>query len=237
MSYNKCGTKLRPKKVGSKKIEMERIPNYLWEHGWQQAYEPEDLDEKFLLLDWLAVNRVVGSKRPIKTRQLFVYGEPSTQKTLLIRMLQQALKVYTTGERKSDYSGADDFHDLWVLDEFQDHVAEKTLYEEKPGAYLNHLLKLLDGQRCRLDAKYERVFLKKKNVPIMKRNKGKDLPYLFRKTGPWAERIFPLKFHSHLKRIEEERIVSTAEWGGAYERERLFSRPRGAHHWTRTSFE
>jgi len=128
---------------------MERIANYLWEHGWQQPYEPEDLDEKFLLLDWLAVNRVVGSKRPRKSRQLFIYGEPSTQKRLMRKILQQARRVYTRGERKSDYSGADDFHDLWVLDEFQDHVAERTLYEEKPGAYLNHLLKLLDGQRAR----------------------------------------------------------------------------------------
>ena len=159
----------------------------------------------------VAVNRSVVVSFPIKTRQLFVYGEPSTQRTLLIRMLEQARRVYTTGERKSDYSGADSFHDLWVLDEFQDHVAEKTLFEEKPGVYLNHLLKLLDGQTCRLDAKYERVFLKKRNVPIILMSK--ELPYLFRKTGPWSERIFPLKFLSHLKRIQEERIVATAEWG------------------------
>ena len=72
----------------------------------------------------------------------------------------------------------------------------RTLYEEKPGAYLNHLLKLLDGQKiCRLDAKYERVLLKRIKVPIIQRNKGKDLlPYIFQKTGPWAERIFPFKF-------------------------------------------
>lgn len=61
-----------------------------------------------------------------------------------------------------------------------------------------------------LDAKYERVLLQNRNLPIIQRNKGKDLPYLFRKTGPWSERIFPLKFLSHLKRIQEERIVATA---------------------------
>ena len=82
---------------------MEEIANYLWaRNAWKDPfYSPENLGEKDFLLDWLAINRYVGNIRPIKTRQLFIYGEPSTQKTLFITMLEKALKVYNTGERKA----------------------------------------------------------------------------------------------------------------------------------------
>jgi len=61
----------------------------------------------------LAGNELFG--RPIKRRQLFVYGEASTQKTLMISMLKKSgLRV---GQRKKDYAGAHDFFDLWVIDE------------------------------------------------------------------------------------------------------------------------
>ena len=52
---------------------MEGIAPYLWEPGWAQEYqeyEPEDLGEKDFLLDWVAINRSVGARRPLKTRQL-----------------------------------------------------------------------------------------------------------------------------------------------------------------------
>ena len=110
------------------------------------------------------------------------------------------------------------------MDEFQDHVAEKSLSEEKPGSKnidVGHLLKLLDG---RLDAKYEKVFLKEKNVAITLISK--ELPYLFKKTGPWAERIIPLQFLSHLHEIVEERLIRTAPWGSRIEI-RGSSMPRG----------
>jgi len=83
---------------------MEGIASYLWNHdGWKDPlYSPPDLGEKYFLLDWLAVNRSVRLSFPIKTRQLFIYGEPSTQKTLLITILEQARKIYTTGSRRGD---------------------------------------------------------------------------------------------------------------------------------------
>jgi len=53
----------------------------------------------------------------------------------------------------------------------------------------------------------ERVFLKKRNVPIILMSN--QLPFLLKKTGPWAERIAPLHFLSHLKNIVEERLILT----------------------------
>ena len=38
---------------------------------------------------------------------------------------------------------------------------------------------------------------------------SKELPHLFKKTGPWAERIIPLQFLSHLHEIDEQRLILT----------------------------
>lgn len=74
---------------------MEGIANYLWaRQGWKDPlYSPPDLGEKDFLLDWLAVNRsvVVEFPRPIKTRQLFIYGEPSKEKNLPIILMGKEL--------------------------------------------------------------------------------------------------------------------------------------------------
>ena len=43
--------------------------------------------------------------RPIKTKQLLLYGEPSTQKTLILKMLDQVLNIYHASTRKNDFSG------------------------------------------------------------------------------------------------------------------------------------
>ncbi|CAL9138254.1 unnamed protein product (mitochondrion) [Musa textilis] len=70
----------------------EIIENYLKEHGWPEEYSLEDLGEKSFLLDWLSCHLLFG--RPIKTKQLLLYGEPSTQKTLLFDMLNVVLNIY-----------------------------------------------------------------------------------------------------------------------------------------------
>jgi len=58
----------------------ERMIDYLSDKGWPKEYMPEELNEKFLLLDWIAFNLLAS--RPFRTRQLFIYGGPETQKTL-----------------------------------------------------------------------------------------------------------------------------------------------------------
>lgn len=64
-----------------------KMVTFLEERGWPHEYTAEELQEKYLLLDWIATNLVF--ERPIKSRQLFVYGPPSTQKTLLMSLLKK----------------------------------------------------------------------------------------------------------------------------------------------------
>lgn len=58
----------------------ERLSQYLEERGWPKEYTFDEIKEKYILLDWLAVNLLF--ERPIKTKLLLLYGRPSTQKTL-----------------------------------------------------------------------------------------------------------------------------------------------------------
>jgi len=60
---------------------------FLEERGWPHEYTAEELQDQYLLLDWIAPNLVFA--RPIKSRQRFVYGPPSTQKTLLMSLLKK----------------------------------------------------------------------------------------------------------------------------------------------------
>jgi len=75
---------LREKRLG------ERIAGYLWEKGWPDPYKMEELGDKYFLLDWVAL----VCHRPVKTRQLLMYGSPSTQKTLFLTRLSRVLQVY-----------------------------------------------------------------------------------------------------------------------------------------------
>lgn len=48
-------------------------------------------------------------ERPIKTKQLLVYGKPSTQKTLILDMLGKVVKIYYASSRKNDFTGAHNY--------------------------------------------------------------------------------------------------------------------------------
>lgn len=87
--------KMREETVG------ERISRYVHEKGNPEEYDIEELKEKSLVLDWVACQLVY--QRIIKTKQLFIYGEPSTQKTLLINMIARVLRVYFVGVRKNEF--------------------------------------------------------------------------------------------------------------------------------------
>ena len=189
---------------------LERIQEFLKSRGSPLEYSIEEIQEKSLLLDWLACQ--LCCKRPIKTKQIFVYGEPSTQKTLLFQMLQKILNIYFVSSRRNDFTGANDFYDLWVFDEFHEPSEESRMFgaTEEGTTYSNTILKVLDGQECRLDSKYGRVFKKRKNVPIvMIANK---LPTGMRQEGPFRARFLRLRFSSNIKNLEEERIIATL-WG------------------------
>lgn len=115
-----------------------------------------------MLLDWIACQLIFG--RPIKTKQLFLFGLPSTQKSLIINFISKALRVYFASSRRNDFADADNFYDLWVFDEFHEPDSESSaISSTEAGTAFANMLQLLDRQECRLDSKYSGVFLKKRN--------------------------------------------------------------------------
>ena len=64
------------------------------------------------------------------------------------------IRIYFASSRSNDFTGADDFYDLWVYDEFH-QLDDSSLYgsSDSSNASNNTLLKVLDGQECRLDAR------------------------------------------------------------------------------------
>lgn len=66
--------------LGAKVIDyLEKI------NGRPPEYPIEELKEKYFLLSYIACQICFG--RPIKTRRIFQYGPPSTQKTLIFSFL------------------------------------------------------------------------------------------------------------------------------------------------------
>ncbi|KAK9083552.1 hypothetical protein Scep_030023 [Stephania cephalantha] len=190
---------------------LERILSYFEKKGEPREYDVEELKEKYLVIDWIACQ--LCFKRPIKTKQLFIYGEPSTQKTLLINLLSKVLKTYFASARKNDFAGAHDYYDLWAFDEFHEHCEQQAYGGEITGStaegtsFVNNLLKVLDGQECRLDSKYAKVLQKKRNVPIiMIANK---LPQIMEKHGPFRARFYRIRFSTTIQQLEEERVIAT----------------------------
>lgn len=192
---------------------FNRIIDYLEEKGNPKEYDVEEIREKYLVIDWIACQ--LCFRRPLKTKQLFIYGEPSTQKTLLLHYLAKVLKIYFASSRTNDFAGANDYYDLWTFDEFH----ERELWQEgqqmggstvEGSSFVNNLLKVLDGQECRLDSKYSKVFKKKRNVPIiMIANK---LPQIMERHGPFRARFFRIRFSRLIQNLEEERVIATL-WG------------------------
>lgn len=78
----------------------ERFIEYFERHGQPEEYEIEELEEKYLLLDWIACQ--LSFHRPIKTKQLFIYGVPNMQKTALFHILSRVLRIYFTSSRGDD---------------------------------------------------------------------------------------------------------------------------------------
>ena len=93
----------------------ERFIDYFERHGQPEEYEIEELEDKYLLLDWIACQ--LSFHRPIKTKQLLIYGVPNMQKTALFHILSRVLRIYFTSSRGDDLTGAHNYYDLWVFDE------------------------------------------------------------------------------------------------------------------------
>jgi hypothetical protein len=74
-------------------------------------------------------------------------------------MLAKAINIYFASSRKNDFSGSHNYYDIWVFDEFHEPEEKSGLFAstETGSTYSNTLLKMLDGQECRLDSKYSLV--------------------------------------------------------------------------------
>ena len=68
--------------------------------------------------------------------------------------------------RVREGSGAHDYYDLWVFDEFHEPDSQSSIIgaTQEGRAYANTMLKILDGQECRLDLKYSRIFDEEKKM-------------------------------------------------------------------------
>lgn len=141
---------------------------------------------------------------------MFLYGKPSTQKTLIFYFLSKVLRIYFASARRNDFTGANNYYDLWLFDEF--HEPDEGVYGafDSGTPYFNTLLRILDGQECRLDSKYSRVFTKKKNVPIVMI--ANEMPRSLLKEGPLKERFFRMCFRERILNLKEERVIATL-WG------------------------
>jgi len=88
-------------------------------------------------------------------------------------MLSKVLRVYSTGHRKNDFSGAKNFYDIWVIDEPTERERRSSssyFHQEEAEQEMNKLLTILDGQPSRLDGKYSKSM-----------NKGECAHYYYRK--------------------------------------------------------
>lgn len=86
---------------------MTRIIQYLKEKGWPEECPIKKLHSKYLLIYWIALN-----DRSIKTKLLFIYGKPFSQKSLIIHFLFKIFSFYFVNSSNNKFPGSDDFYDL-----------------------------------------------------------------------------------------------------------------------------
>lgn len=79
----------------------------------------------------------------------------------------------------------------------------------------NTLIRVLDGQQCRLDSQYGRVFTKHRNVPVITitKNPVRGL----REQGPFHERFMRLFFKGRVPELRADRLIATF-WGCIHRR-------------------
>ena len=105
------------------------------------------------ILRWFGMNMFEES-RPIRSRQLFLYGEPMTGKTTFLSRISRVFKTYFPSDQEHYWDGFDESYQLIVFDDFRGTMK------------LSSILKLLDGQHMRLPQRYN-SFAKTKNIPIV----------------------------------------------------------------------
>lgn len=124
-------------------------------------------------------------------------------------MLAKVIRIYFASARANDFSGANNYYDLWLYDEFHqpDQKSHLISATQEGTTYANTLLKVLDGQVCRLDSKYQQTFRKHRKVPVIMI--ANELPGIMEKHGPFRARFIRLPFYTKIQNLEEGRIIAT----------------------------
>lgn len=128
-------------------------------------------------------------------------------------MVAKVISIYLASARKNDFAGAHNFYDMWIWDEFKLGEKQGASGKIEKGstvegrASVNTMLKVLDGQKCRLDCKYAKIFLKKKKIPIIMISNR--LPALMEDNIPLRMRYNRLRMQTKIQKIEEEKVIPT----------------------------
>ncbi|KAL6513791.1 hypothetical protein OROMI_034518 [Orobanche minor] len=165
----------------------ERFLSYLDRQGQPAEYEFEELQERYLLLDWLA--SCLCFHRPIMAKQLFLYGVPKSQRRLLFYLLSPVLRIlFTTSSRVEEALSEGNPHfDLCVLEEYPDQSL--IVFEGSPP-----------------------IFHKKGNLPIVVLATSLEASADGINPNPFRSRFIRLRFSSQIPDLDEGRLIATL-WG------------------------
>jgi len=149
-------------------------------------------------MTWLGNN--LNIYRPIRIPQLLLVGPPGSGTTTFVNCLAKVCEVYVVPLRKDDFSRASTQVVFWFIDE----LTSKKMSPE----ILNIVL---DGSNADLDAKFGRLFYKRKNISvIMACNKVPkyDSPL---QTEAFKTRVIECEFsnHSGARGLTSPRLAKT----------------------------
>lgn len=118
--------------------------------------------------------------------------------------------IYFASSQRNDLSGAHDYYDLWVFDQCHSTNDDSSIMgaaEAGTSVFNNNLLKILDGQECRVESKDSTLFQKTRNVPIVMI--GNQLPNCIKENGPFHARFHRMPFFTNIYDLREERVIAT----------------------------
>jgi len=92
-------------------MQKDKLLRKTFFHSFLSGSEGEyTVIESKILLDWGWRRRF---DRPLKTKECSM---DRRARTLFMSILGKVLRIYSTGHRKNDFSGAHDFFDLWKIE-------------------------------------------------------------------------------------------------------------------------
>lgn len=180
-------------------MKTSAIERIVASHPWKEkgiprgAGELKEKKRRTPLLDWISCQ--LCYQRPIKTKQLFLYG-PTNTKIFSFTFFPRQLGFASSGQ--TDFTGAHDHSDLWLFDDFDQTEAESGApAPTELSSSAKSLLKILSGKECRLFSKDARIFHKKRNVPVVLIANQLPLP----RSINIPERFILMHFQQHIHEL------------------------------------